>query len=174
MVLDLKTFPKIGMGYSCTICKTPGWMVQKISVVSVKTGKRWLGSHNHFPENFQRDEPFHLNCPRNYRVFHNPGAWPKIPEISIGISNGTDHFGLVRPKVLGPALRLVLFDRSGQFGLSDRNIFFHYWSKLLSPVLLFCILLSRTIGPFMRGKVSVRRALNKTRTLRVNGKFRLK
>ena len=52
MVLDLKTFPKIGMGYSCTICKTPGWMVQKISVVSVKTGKRWLGSHNLFPENF--------------------------------------------------------------------------------------------------------------------------
>ena len=40
MVLDLKTFPKIGMGYSCTICKTPGWMVQKISVVSVKMGKR--------------------------------------------------------------------------------------------------------------------------------------
>ena len=63
MVLDLKTFPKREMGKSCIICKTPDnewtwvkanhlspqeedwhWltrqMVQKISVVLEKTGKR--------------------------------------------------------------------------------------------------------------------------------------
>ena len=26
-----------------------------------------------FPENFRRDEPFHLNSPRNFRVFHTNG-----------------------------------------------------------------------------------------------------
>ena len=26
-----------------------------------------------FPENFDRDEPFHLNSPRNFRVFHTNG-----------------------------------------------------------------------------------------------------
>ena len=37
---------------------------------------------------------------------------PKIPDISVGTSNGTDHFGLVRPEFSGPALKVVHFDRS--------------------------------------------------------------
>ena len=77
------------------------------------------------------------------------GLWalsiqPKIPVISVATSNGTDHFGLVRPEYSGPALKVVLFDRSSHFGRSDRNVPFHL-TKLLSPVPLFCILLARTI-----------------------------
>ena len=68
----------------------------------------------------------------------------QIPKISVGISNGTDHFGLVRPEYSGPALKVVHCDRSGHFGRSDRNVPFHL-TKLLSPVPLFCILLTRTI-----------------------------
>ena len=50
----------------------------------------------------------------------------------------------IRPEYSGPALKVVLFDRSGHFGRSDRNVPFHL-TKLLSPVPLFCILLARTI-----------------------------
>ena len=32
---------------------------------------------------------------------------PKIPVISVGTSNGTDHFGLFRPEYSGPALKVV-------------------------------------------------------------------
>ena len=46
---------------------------------------------------------------------------PKIPVISVGTSNGTDHFGLVRPEYSGPALKVVHCDRSGHFGRSDRK-----------------------------------------------------
>ena len=79
----------------------------------------------------------------------SPKSWwalsiqPKIPEISVGTSNGTDHFGLVRPEYSGPALKVVHFGRSGHFGRSDRNALFHL-TKSLSPVPLFCIL-TRTI-----------------------------
>ena len=69
---------------------------------------------------------------------------PKIPEISVGTSNRTDHLGLVRPEYLGAALKVVHFDRSGYLGRWDRNVSFHS-TKLLSPVPLFCILLTRTI-----------------------------
>ena len=69
---------------------------------------------------------------------------PKILVILVATSNETDHFGLVRPEYLGPALKVVLFDRSGHFGWSDRNVPFHL-TKLLSPVPLFCIMLVRTI-----------------------------
>ena len=69
---------------------------------------------------------------------------PKIQDILVGTSNGTDHFGLVRPEYSGPALKVVLFDRSGHFGRSDREVLFHL-AKLLFPVPLFCILLTRTI-----------------------------
>ena len=62
---------------------------------------------------------------------------PKIPEILVGKSNGTDHFDLVRPEYSGPALKVVLPDRSGHFDRS-KNVPFHL-SKLLSPVPLFCI-----------------------------------
>ena len=90
--------------------------------------------------------------------FYNTGFWiflswwvgtvwalsiqPKLLEISVGTSNGTDHFGLVRPEYSGPALKVVHFDRSGFFGRSDWNVPFHL-TKLLSPVPLFCILLTR-------------------------------
>ena len=92
--------------------------------------------------------------------FYNTGFWiflswwvgtlralsiqAKILEISVGTSNGTDHFGLVRPEYSEPALKVVHFDRSGFFGRSDRNVPFHL-TKLLSPVPLFCILLTRII-----------------------------
>ena len=90
-----------------------------------------------------------------FQMVSTPGRWtqplpgalsiqPKIPVISVGTSNGTDHFGLVRPEYSGSALKVVLFDRSGHFGRSDRNVPFHL-TKLLSPVPLFCILLQRTI-----------------------------
>ena len=68
---------------------------------------------------------------------------PKIPENSVGTSNGTDHFGLVRPEYSGAALKVVHFDRSGHFCRSDRNAPFHL-TKLLSTAPLFCILLTRT------------------------------
>ena len=46
----------------------------KISVVSVKTGNgRNLERYNIIPENFHRNEPFYLNSPRNFRVFHTNG-----------------------------------------------------------------------------------------------------
>ena len=72
----------------------------------------------------------------------------EIPEISVGTSNGTDHFSLVRPEYSGLALKVVHFDRSGYFGRSDQNVSFHL-TKLLSPVPLFCILLTRTITKCM-------------------------
>ena len=55
-----------------------------------------------------------------------------------------DHFVLVRPEYSGPASKVVHFDRSGHFGRSDRNVPFHL-TKLLCPVPLFCVLLTRTI-----------------------------
>ena len=69
---------------------------------------------------------------------------PKIPVIWVGTSNGTDHFGLVRPEYSGPALKVVHFDRSGYLGRSDRNVPFHS-TNLLSPVPLFRIVLTKTI-----------------------------
>ena len=51
---------------------------------------------------------------------------------------------MVQPEYSGPALKVALFDWSGHFGQLDRNVPFHL-TKLLSPVLLFCILLTRTI-----------------------------
>ena len=44
----------------------------------------------------------------------------------------------------GPALKVVSLDRSGHFGWLDWNVRFHL-TKLLSPILLFCILLARTL-----------------------------
>ena len=60
--------------------------------------------------------PHHtLNEERSARAL---SIQPKIPVISVGTSNGKDHFGLVRPEYSGPALKVVLFDRSGHFGRS--------------------------------------------------------
>ena len=65
---------------------------------------------------FQVVDQLHVvDCP----VLWRSGALsikPKIPKISVGTSNGTDHYGLVRPEYLGPALNEVLFDRSGHSG----------------------------------------------------------
>ena len=55
------------------------------------------------------------------------------------------RFGdLVRPEYSGPALKVVHFDWSGYLGRSDGNVPFHL-TKLLFPVPLFCVLLTRTI-----------------------------
>ena len=78
---------------------------------------------------------------------HSQGALsiqPKIPEILVSTSNGTDHFSLVQREYLGPAFRVVRFDQSGHFGQSDLNVPFRL-TKLLFPVLLFCILRTRII-----------------------------
>ena len=69
---------------------------------------------------------------------------PKISEISVGTSDRTDHLGLIRPEYLGAALKVVHFDRSGYLGRSDGNVSFDL-TKLMSPVPLFCILLTGTI-----------------------------
>ena len=75
---------------------------------------------------------------------------PKIPEISVGTSNGTDHFGLVRLEYLGLALKVVHFDRSDHFGWSEGNVPLHF-TKLLFPVLLFWILLTENNNQTLRG-----------------------
>ena len=77
-------------------------------------------------------------------VFRALSIQPKIPVISVGTSNGTAHFGLVRPEYSGPALKVVHCERSGHFNRSDRNVPFHL-PKLLSPVPLFSILLTRVV-----------------------------
>ena len=45
---------------------------------------------------------------------------PKIPEVSVGTSNGTDHFSLLWLEYSGPALKVVHFNWSGYFGQSVR------------------------------------------------------
>ena len=78
---------------------------------------------------------------------HGSGALsiqPKIPENLVGTSNGMDHFSLVRPEYARPALKVVHFDRCCYLVQSDRNVPCHL-TKLMSPVLLFCILLTRTV-----------------------------
>ena len=92
-----------------------------------------------------RASPFACFSCVTSRDSHKWRACPrKILEILVGTSNGTDHFGLVLPEYSGPDLKVVHFDRSGHFGRSDRNVPFHL-TKLLFPVPLFCILLTRTI-----------------------------
>ena len=73
------------------------------------------------------------------------GSFPFNPKFQKFRLVGTDHFGLVLPEYWGPALNVVQFDRSGYLVRSDRNVPFHV-TKLLSPVQLFCILLTRTIS----------------------------
>ena len=70
---------------------------------------------------------------------------PKIPEISVGTSYGTNHFSLVRLEYSGPALKVVHFDLSGHFRWSNQNFPFHLTKLMSPPVWLFCILLTRTI-----------------------------
>ena len=53
-----------------------GQMVQKFSGIPVKARKRkYLERYylTFFRKLFHRDEPFHLNSPRNYRKFHSNG-----------------------------------------------------------------------------------------------------
>ena len=68
----------------------------------------------------------------------------QISDILVGTSNGTDRFSLVWLEYSGPALKVVLFDRSGLFSQLDWNNPF-LLRKLLSPIPLFCFLLTRTI-----------------------------
>ena len=59
-------------------------------------------------------------------------------------SNGMGHLGSVRPEYLGPPFKVLHCNQCGHFGRSDQNVPFHL-TKLLSPVPLFCIPLTRTI-----------------------------
>ena len=92
--------------------------------------------------------PFHFSATyleiREYWKGRAFSIQSKIPEILVGTSNGTDSFGLVRLEYSGPALKVVLFDWSGHFSQLDWKVPF-LLTKLLSPVLLFCFLLTRTI-----------------------------
>ena len=58
-----------------------------------------------------------LKCIRD--LASKPSIQPHTPEVSVGISNRTEHFGLVRSEYSGPGLKVVLFDQSGHFGRSD-------------------------------------------------------
>ena len=71
--------PKMGTRLSCTIYKIP---VNSSLFLDLKPGtgnpNEWkkgntLKGITFFPENFHRDKPFHLNSPRNFRVFHSNG-----------------------------------------------------------------------------------------------------
>ena len=64
-----------------------------------------------------------LKCIRD--LASKPSIQPQTPEVSVGISNRTEHFGLVRSEYSGPGLKVVLFDQSGHFCRSDRNVRFH-------------------------------------------------
>ena len=58
-------------------------------------------------------------------------------------SNGTNHFGSVRPEYLGLPLKVAHFDRSSiSVARTEMSL---SMTKLSSPVPLFCILLTRTI-----------------------------
>ena len=70
---------------------------------------------------------------------------PKILEVSVGTSNGTDHFTLLCLEYSGPALKVVHFNGSGHFDRSVGPKCPLHLTKLLSPVPLFCILLTRTM-----------------------------
>ena len=87
---------------------------------------------------------YHLICVVRLRRIWALSIQPKIPLISVGTSNGTEHFGLVRPEYSGLALKVVHFDRSGYLGRSDRNGPLHS-TNLLSPVPLFRILLTKSL-----------------------------
>ena len=70
---------------------------------------------------------------------------PKIPEISVGTSNGMDHFSLVQLEYSGPALKVIHFDWSGYLCRSVGLKCPVPFDKLVVPSTLFCILLTRTI-----------------------------
>ena len=127
--------------------KLPGWFKTKWSTKVQKL--QHTDGQSAFPSfsEFVKEVNFHaerVNIPQISQASLGVlSIQPKIPVISVGTSNGTDHFGLVRPEYSGPALKVVHCDRSGHFGRSDRNVPFHL-PKLLSPVPLFSILLTRT------------------------------
>ena len=48
---------------------------------------------------------------------------PKISKFLVSmLSNGKDHFGLIRPEYSRPALMMVLFDRFSHFSRLDQNV----------------------------------------------------
>ena len=108
------------------------------SYIAQRTPCLW--SMSWFPSIFQQLAGKFLNTEKEGPF----SIQPKIREILVGISNGTDSFGLLWLAYSGPALKVVLFDRSGHFSQLDWNVPFLV-TKLLSPILLFCFLLTRTI-----------------------------
>ena len=80
---------------------------------------------------------------RSYRVVHNCNNFVPLGALSIQAKIPTTSVWSDR-NFTEPAFRVVHFDQSGHFGRSDRNVPFHL-TKLLSPVSIFCLLLTRTI-----------------------------
>ena len=91
-----------------------------------------------------------------------PWPWIKMPEISVGTSNGTDNFGLVRPEFSGP-WALSIQPKSPEFRLvhqmertisvwSDRNIWDQLWRW--STVIGLVISVDRNV-PFQFDKIVV-------------------
>ena len=90
MVLVFFLAPKTGTGLSCTIYKIPlNFSLSLDMKPSTSNPNKWYRKSpssrlerekgntttgiTFFPENFHRDEPFHWNSPRNFRVFHTNG-----------------------------------------------------------------------------------------------------
>jgi len=57
MVLDLKKFPKRGMGWGCTICKTPEPSWEKTAMFVWLTRKNGTKTFGHFGVNGKKVKP---------------------------------------------------------------------------------------------------------------------
>ena len=110
MVLVFFLAPKTGTGLSCTIYKiqvnfslsldlkpgtgNPNKWYRKFRSFGKNEKRYYLERYYFFPENFRRNEPFHLNSPRNYRVCHTNDNqvigqfWQLTSTTSIGPTTG--------------------------------------------------------------------------------------
>ena len=81
---------------------------------------------------------------------------PKIPDISVGTSNGTDHFGLVRPEYSRPALRacvawqfwLGALSNKGGRGQRNREEIGFYFFIFLAALQLVLVRFAREFRVF--------------------------
>ena len=60
----------------------------------------------------------HIQCNVRENQVQALSIQRKIPEVSVGTSNGTDHFSLLWLEYSGSALKVVHFNWSGHFGRS--------------------------------------------------------
>ena len=98
------TIYKIPVNFSLSLDKKPGtsnpnkWYRKfRLFREKRKKGNTSKGI-TFFPENFHRDEPFHLNSPRNFRVFHTNGKRSLFESQTLinCVLHATDHRFLER------------------------------------------------------------------------------